>query len=138
MVTVPKDNSEALLNVNLSGRGDTVSLWEDNLQHQPFSIKYPNLYTYVNNKNLSLKAGLAAPNLLDILRLPMSRAAYNEFLVFREDLDSLRADSDQDDVWVYQWSGGLYSSRHSIDISLRPSHHLLHFVGFGKQSVCRK
>lgn len=104
----------------LSGMGDTVGLWEDNMQQQqPFSLKFPNLYTYANNKKLSIKDGLAATNLLDLFRLPMSRMAYNEFIVFREELDSLRADNNETDIWVYQWSGGLYSSRSIIDIILR-------------------
>jgi hypothetical protein len=77
--------------------------------HSPFSI--PNLYDYASNKNLLVKDALAVTNLLDIFRLPMSRAAYNEYIVFRENLDSLKGDSDQTDIWVYHWSGGLYSSR---------------------------
>jgi hypothetical protein len=60
---------------------------------------------------MSLKDGLAATNLLDIFRLPMSRVAYNEYIDFRGNIDDLRGDSDQTDIWVYQWSGGLYSSR---------------------------
>jgi hypothetical protein len=91
--------------------GDTASLWEDDIQQQPFALHFPNLYEYANNKNMSLKDGLAATNLLDIFRLPMSRIAYNEFLVFKDELDSLRADNDQTDIWVYHWSGGLYTSR---------------------------
>lgn len=41
----------------------------------------------------------------------MSRVAYNEFLVFKDPLDQLRDDTDQTDVWIYQWNGGLYSAR---------------------------
>jgi hypothetical protein len=78
--------------------GDKVGLWEDNIQQQPFSLQFLNLYVYASNKNLSVKNGLVATNLLDIFRLPMSRLAYNKFLVFKEDLDSLRADNDQTDV----------------------------------------
>jgi hypothetical protein len=38
--------------------GDTVGLWEDNIQQQPFSLQFPNLYVYASNKNLSVKDGL--------------------------------------------------------------------------------
>jgi hypothetical protein len=62
--------------------GDTIGLWEDSIHQQPFSLKYPNLYAYENNKNMSMKAALVVPNLLQIFRLPMSRMAYNEFLFF--------------------------------------------------------
>jgi len=41
----------------------------------------------------------------------MSRQAHNEFLIFKDCLQSLKADNDQTNVWVSQWSGGLYSSR---------------------------
>ena len=85
--------------------GDTIGLWEDNIHQHPFSLMYPNLYAYAINKNMSVKSGLVVSNLQEIFRPPMSRMAYNEFLVFREDLDSLRADNDQTVVWVYQWSG---------------------------------
>jgi hypothetical protein len=103
-------SSERLLTV-FSGMGDTVGLWEDNIALQPFSVRFPNLYDYAINKKMSFKTGLASSNLLDIFRLPISRVAYNEYLIFKEDLDSLRSDTDQTDVWICNWNGGLYSSR---------------------------
>jgi len=86
---------------------------------------YPNLYAYAINKNMSVKSGLAVSHLLEIFRLPMSRMAYNGFLVFKEELESLRADNDQTDVWIYNWNGGLYSSKqfykhHFVQITLPP------------------
>jgi hypothetical protein len=68
----------------LTGMGVTVGLWEDSIQGQPFSIQFPNLYTYADNRNTSLKDSLAATNLLDIFLLPMSRQAHNEFLIFKD------------------------------------------------------
>jgi hypothetical protein len=61
---------------------------------------FPNLYEYGVNKKMSVNTGLAASNLLEISRLPISRVAYNEYLIFREDLDSFRSDTDQTDVWI--------------------------------------
>lgn len=84
----------------LPGMGDTVGLWEDNIAQQPFSVMFPNLYEYGVNKKMSVNTGLAASNLLEISRLPISRVAYNEYLIFREDLDSFRSDTDQTDVWI--------------------------------------
>jgi hypothetical protein len=94
----------------LPGMGDTVSLWEDTIEQQPFLVIYPNLYEYVINKKISVKAALIVSEQLQMFRLPMSRLAYNEYLVFREELESLRIDNDQTDVWVCNWNGGLYSS----------------------------
>jgi hypothetical protein len=34
----------------LTGMGDKVGLWEDNIQQQPFSLQFPNLYVYASNK----------------------------------------------------------------------------------------
>lgn len=60
---------------------------------------------------MSVQSGLSTVELLDLFRLPMSRSAYNEFLVFKEELEPLKSEVDQTDVWVCNWSGGLYSSR---------------------------
>ena len=54
---------------------------------------------------------LAYSSLYDIFRLPMSRAPYNEFLLFQVDLEQFREYNNQEDIWVYQWNHGLYSSR---------------------------
>jgi hypothetical protein len=79
--------------------------------NSPLLSNFPTFMSLPTTKNMSLKDGLATTNLLDIFKLPMSRTAYNEFLVFKDELDSLRADNDQTDIWVYHWSGGLYTSR---------------------------
>jgi hypothetical protein len=95
----------------LTGRGDTVSLWEDKLLQSTFSEAFPNLYTYIKSHGTSLKDCLASSNLLDMFRLPMSRAAYNEYIIFRDELEFFRYNNEQDDIWIYQWNNGLFSSR---------------------------
>jgi hypothetical protein len=95
----------------LSGMGDSVGLWEDKIEQHPFLDVYPNLYDYVVNKKMSVKAGLALSDPLQMFRLPMNRSAYNEYLVFKDDLEALRVDNDQTDVWVCNWNSGLYTSR---------------------------
>lgn len=67
--------------------GDTIGVWEDELLDTPFSVKYPKLYTNVQSQTMSLKECLVENNLLDLFRLPMSRVAYNEFLLFQVDLE---------------------------------------------------
>jgi hypothetical protein len=92
--------------------GDTLGLWEDSIQQeQPFSVIFPNLYDYVLNKKMSVQAVLSTVELLDLFRLPMTRSAYNEFLLFKDAIEPLRSDMDQTDIWVCNWNGGLYSSR---------------------------
>jgi hypothetical protein len=54
---------------------------------------------------------MATEDLLHLFRLPMSRPAYNEFVLFKEELEPLRNDTDQKDIWVWHWTGGLYTSR---------------------------
>jgi len=90
--------------------GDSVGVWKDKFRVDIFSLQFPHLFTYVYNKNLSLKELLQVQDILSIFRLPMSRAAYNEFLVFSNLLDDLRAEVDETDVWICHWSRGLFSS----------------------------
>jgi len=40
----------------------------------------------------------------------MSRAAYNEFLLFPSAVQSLKDEQYDSDAWVYQWSNGIYTS----------------------------
>jgi hypothetical protein len=94
----------------LPAKGDTVSLWEDNLMQTPLANKYPNLYSYAKARHMSLQSCLAPTNCLNIFRLPMSRVAYNEFLSFQEELEFFRSKSDMDDIWIYKWKSPTYRS----------------------------
>ena len=103
-------NKLAEISFCISGMGDTVGLWLDTIHDQCFADKFPNLFTYALNESISLKIALQQPDLLSLFRLPMSRAAHNEFQTFTTDMDSLRTGNDQTDIWVCTWNGGIYSS----------------------------
>jgi len=118
------------------GMGDTVGLWVDQFQDQALSLKYPNLFEAVLNRNLPLKEALHMGDLLNLFRLPMTRVAYNEFVAFRGEIEILRSEIIETDVWVCNWNGGLYSSRNyykHIFRELDPPHL---YAGTGKVSVC--
>ena len=55
----------------LSGKGSTVGLWGNFNQQVSFAERFPNLYNYARNQNLSLKAAMSSENLLNLFRLPM-------------------------------------------------------------------
>lgn len=90
--------------------GDSVGLWEDNFSGQPWSLQYPSLYMFANNKSISLAKALSLDDLTNLFRLPMTRDAYNEFLEFQAALGSLIHSQDQVDTWSYIWNSSVYSS----------------------------
>jgi hypothetical protein len=65
----------------LTSMGDTIGLWKDNFADIPFYQKFPNLFCFALNENLSLREAFQFEDVLNLFRLPMTRAAHNEFLV---------------------------------------------------------
>jgi hypothetical protein len=84
--------------------------WDDFFLDQPFSLKYPALLTYASNKSISLQKAIACNDLLQLFRLPMSRPAYNEFMVFKDSIAAFRGLNMQNYNWIYIWNNSTYSS----------------------------
>jgi hypothetical protein len=67
------------------------------------------LQTYAKQSTLSLQKGYQEENRIDLFRLPLNRAAYNEFIIFDQIMNDQNLLSDQKDTWTFIW-GSLYSS----------------------------
>jgi hypothetical protein len=72
-------------------RGDTVAFWDDIINGAlQFGI-FPNLVLYAKDPKASLWKLRNEGNLINFFNIPMSRAAYNEFLLLQQNFDSLPA-----------------------------------------------
>jgi hypothetical protein len=60
-------------------QGDTIGFWEDVINGAINSEKFAHLLGFARNPSISLWHMRQADNLLGLFRIPMSRAAYNEF-----------------------------------------------------------
>jgi hypothetical protein len=80
------------------GIGNTVSLWDDNYLEQALASKFPMLQTYDKQSTLSLQKGYQEENRIDLFRLPLNRAAYNEFIIFDQIMNDQNLLSDQKDT----------------------------------------
>jgi hypothetical protein len=93
------------------GRGDTISFWEDIINGQVGAEVFPNLYAYANNPKVSLWKLRNSGDLLHNFRIPMSRQAYNEFLLLQNAVSGLPPVSPHvRDVWHFIWGTQSYSS----------------------------
>jgi len=74
-------------------------LWKDYLwgdvepQH-----RYPELFSFAKNKNISLAAAKEADNLHDIFHLPLSAQVYAQYLELQESLQNLDLSQGENDI----------------------------------------
>jgi hypothetical protein len=73
-------------------------LWDDNYLEQALASKFPMLQTYDKQSTLSLQKGYQEENRIDLFRLPLNRAAYNEFIIFDQIMNDQNLLSDQKDT----------------------------------------
>jgi hypothetical protein len=72
--------------VCLPSRGNTVAFWEDIIDGNLHSDTFPNLAGYAKDPTASLWKLRNEGNLINCFNIPMSRAAYNEFLLLNSTL----------------------------------------------------
>jgi hypothetical protein len=97
--------------VYLPSRGDTVAFWEDVIDGNLQSDTFPNLAGYAKDPKASLWKLRNEGNLINCFNIPMSRAAYNEFLLLQQYIDSLSSpDRCENDSWRFIWGHQVYSS----------------------------
>lgn len=108
------DNFREVVSIQ-PGRGDTFLFWSDKWilagSDQPIKERYPRLYSYALDNNLSAAEVFALHDqdfLPSIFHLPLSRLAYEELSQLQFLLSS-NPITDQKDVWTYRW-GEKYSS----------------------------
>jgi hypothetical protein len=84
--------------------GDTVAFWEDIINGALQSVTFPNLVGYAKDPKASLWKLRNEGNLINCFNIPMSRAAYNEYLLLHQYFDSLPSpDLCENDSWKFIW-----------------------------------
>lgn len=88
-------------------KGDTISFWWDLIQGSLNHLNFPNLLSFAKDDTISLQKIAKAEDLLSNFNLPMTRQAYNEFILLNDTLADMRSgQSDINDVWSYIWIFG--------------------------------
>jgi hypothetical protein len=104
------DNFQGVSAVKL-GRGDTFLFWTENWSLQgsirPMKLRFPRLFSYVLNENLSA-VEVYSNELMNLFYRPISAQAYQELQELQM-IMSANPLSDQKDVWSYAW-GEKYTS----------------------------
>lgn len=92
-------------------KGDIVSFWDALIEGAVHSQSLPNLFQYAKNPKISFWKLRNADSLLDCFRIPMSRQAYNEFLVLQEEIAMFQPVAhDLKDNWTFIWGHQSYTS----------------------------
>jgi hypothetical protein len=95
----------------LPSRGDTVAFWDDIINGALQSDIFPNLVVYAKDPKASLWKLRNEGNLINCFNIPMSRAAYNDFLLLQQYFDSLPApDLCEKDSWHFIWGQQVYTT----------------------------
>jgi hypothetical protein len=94
------------------GRGDTFLFWSDkwslNDSVTPLKERFPRLFSYVLDQDLSTRQVYLMEDMMDLFYLPLSNQAFGEFNELQA-LMQANPLSDQMDVWSYSW-GSKYTS----------------------------
>jgi hypothetical protein len=105
------DNFWGISSVKL-GRGDTFLFWSDkwslNDSVTPLKERFPRLFSYVLDQDLSTRQAYLMEDMMDLFYLPLSNQAFGEFNELQA-LMQANPLSDQMDVWSYSW-GSKYTS----------------------------
>jgi hypothetical protein len=118
--------------------GDTVSFWEDIIDGVIHSEKFSHLLQFARDPTISLFAMRTTYNLLNCFRIPMTRAAYNEFLDLQAFLNYLPPISPSSkDAWHLIWGQRRFLSSHFYQYQFRELTPVEQFLTFGKPNASR-
>jgi hypothetical protein len=80
--------------------GATCLLWHDKWDGIPLSLRFPELYSFCRNKNITLKTAASLLQHQSMFHLPLSTEAYGQFVQLVVILQNLHLHSSPD-VWSY-------------------------------------
>ncbi|TVU04883.1 hypothetical protein EJB05_48023, partial [Eragrostis curvula] len=83
------------------GMGDTVLFWGDQWSEQIMASKYPQLFPFAKNRNISVKAVMENEELNNLFHLPLTAQAYQELQHLQVELETMEYNSQAKDIWVF-------------------------------------
>jgi hypothetical protein len=92
------------------GTRDTILFWEDLWNGRILKLSYPELYSFVKNKNITVTSMTALGELQHGFSLPLSEIAYDQFCEVTMVIQSMQLIGDKD-VWSYIQGNTQYSSQ---------------------------
>jgi len=102
--------------------GITCLFWKDNWRAQSLEAEFPELFSSVKNKNISLASAWDHDDLTQLLHLPISEAAYNQLQQVTQETTGLQLSTEQE-IWHYSWGNKFLSSRAYMILMGHSQHH---------------
>lgn len=104
------------------GDGSTITFWEDLWTDEILASKYPIIFSFTKNRNISVKEIMGAEDLDSLFHLPLSIPAMEELIYLQYDLASFPYNAVSMDTWTLIWGNQVYTScryYHSGTLSIR-------------------
>jgi hypothetical protein len=90
--------------------GSSTFLWDGMWNGLLLKLRFPELYSFARNKNISLRKARSLPHLDNIFHIPLSDEAFNQYIDLQSLLLNL-ADSTDNGIWTYIWGQHYSCSR---------------------------
>jgi hypothetical protein len=102
-----------------------TNLWHDSCLHQ----KFPHLVTFAKITDYSFSNDLQHEYIQDLFHLPMSQAAYEEFIQLEEICTHVQDISRQQgpDSWSYIWGSSEFSTKKTYSMMMGHNEVIPHF-----------
>jgi hypothetical protein len=92
------------------GSGDTVLLWSDVWNDMMMQHKFPRLFSYTKNKDISVAQFLTNNQLHEQFHLPLFVEAFQEHQQMQQIIQQIQISSHDKDTWHYIWGNNRYTS----------------------------
>jgi hypothetical protein len=90
--------------------GHSTLLWLDVWDSHFLSIQWPELYSFVRNKNIAIFQAAHSSSVQDLFHLPLSEEAFEQYQDFNVLVAGLQLQEDSD-IWSYIWGSLVFTPR---------------------------
>jgi hypothetical protein len=81
-------------------------VWNDNLLEH----KFPRLYSFVKNKNISVASFLQNNQIEQKFHVPLSIQAFQEYQEMQDIIQQIQVSNEEKDIWKYFWGDNTYTA----------------------------
>jgi hypothetical protein len=120
------------------GDGSTVLFWSDLWNDNVMQIKYPRLYSFAKNKNISVAQFLTNNTLEMQFHLPLSEQAYQEYQSLQDYFQTFQVQQGAKDSWHYIWGNSTYTSSRFYNFPFSNIHPPAPFIWIWDSKCCNK